>query len=168
MWSSIWYISRYLIRPLHRVGNQNINRMQTEMDGKLEKGKINKKKSTKQQNNGKEKQKSVVNRFPWVRWKVYAILGHCVRAQGWMHRYGAQDSWEETWNGKEWVRGGGEKNGTMFRPTQDADEREERWEQYNGDVCHSMLADISLVLQPGCTETKVSMPAWNLLWLLIA
>lgn len=116
MWSSIWYISRYLIRPLHRVGNQNINRMQTEMDGKLEKGKINKKKSTKQQNNGKEKQKSVVNRFPWVRWKVYAILGHCVRAQGWMHRHGAQDSWEETWNGKEWVRGGGEKMGQCSDP----------------------------------------------------
>lgn len=57
--------------------------MQTEKDGELEKEERNKgEKSTKQENNGKEKQKSVVNRFPRVRCKVDVILGHCVGAQG--------------------------------------------------------------------------------------
>lgn len=67
-----------------------INKTQTEKDGELEKEERNKgKKSTKQENNGKEKQKSVVNRFPRVRCKVDVILGRC-RGTG-MHRCGAQD-----------------------------------------------------------------------------
>lgn len=59
--------------------------MQTEKDGELEKEERNKgKKSTKPKDNGKEKkkQKSFVNRFPRVRWKVDVILGHCGGAQG--------------------------------------------------------------------------------------
>lgn len=61
----------------------NINKTQTEKDGELEREERNKgKKPTKQENNGKEKQKSVVNRFPRVRCKVDVILGHCDGAQG--------------------------------------------------------------------------------------
>lgn len=58
--------------------------MQTEKDGELEKEERNKgnKSTNKQENNGKEKQKSVVNRFPRVRCRVDAILAHCVGVQG--------------------------------------------------------------------------------------
>lgn len=58
--------------------------MQTEKDGELEKEKRNKgKKSTNQQeNDGKEEQKSVVNRFLRVKCKVDAILSHGIGAWG--------------------------------------------------------------------------------------
>ncbi len=56
-----------------------MNKTQTEKDGELEKEEKNiGKKSTKQENNGKEKQKSDVSRFPRVRCKVDVILGRCV------------------------------------------------------------------------------------------
>lgn len=72
-----------MIRPLDRVGNQKINKTQTDKDGELEKEeRIKGRNSTKQENNGKEKQKSVVNRFPRVRCEVDVILGRCVGARG--------------------------------------------------------------------------------------